>query len=148
MLAPIGRTQTGQWSQHTLAATGPRVVLGVEFDFKKVDDAGSPTPWAPYITQWEDAGLTISDASLALHAHLARTAPLAVLTHSGGKSIHGLYNCKGVPESKLRVWMIYAVKLGADSVLWSRAHFTRVPDGTRYPGFKRQTLLYFNPSVL
>jgi hypothetical protein len=148
MTGPLGRTQEGKWSEHTLEATGPRTVLVIEFDFRKIDELGVPTPWAPYIQKWEDAGLTISDACLALHAHLATTAPLAVLTFSGGKSTHGTYAAKGVPLDKLHTWMNYVVKLGGDPATWTRSQFVRVPDGTRYPGSRRQQLLYFNPKVL
>jgi hypothetical protein len=149
MVAPVGLTKNGKkLSAHTEAATGPRHILVVEFDIQKLDEEGKPTPWAPYIAEWEARGITIADACMALLLHLATTAPLILITWSGGKSLHGWFYCKGRSEAKLRAWMEYAVKLGADHQLWHKSQFCRVPDGTRHPGGRRQTLLYFNPDVL
>ena len=47
--------------------------------------------------------------------HLASHAPLALVVHSGIKSIHGWFYCIGQPEEKLRSFMRYAVSLGAET---------------------------------
>lgn len=123
MIARTGRTQDGEESEHTLEATGPRRFLVIE----------------------QDQGTTDEQAAILLH--LAERAPLALALHSGGKSIHGWFAAAGQSEDRLRVFMRYAVTLGADPALWTRSQFARMPDGTRDNG-KRQPIYFFNPSNL
>ena len=128
MLAKYGRTQAGHLSQHSLEATGPRRFVVIEGD--KID--GAPIP---------------KDTQAAILLHLAERAPLALVVDSAGKSLHGWFFCAGADEDKLRRFFAYAVSLGADSGLWTRNQFARMPDGTRDNG-KRQSILYFNPEVI
>jgi len=123
MTAPTGRTQDGRESAHTLANTGPRRFLIIEFD------SGPP------------------DEHAALHLHLAQGAPLALVVHSGGKSLHGWYYCAGKADEQMRDFMRYAVALGADRATWTRSQFVRLPDGLRQNG-ARQCVYYFNPEVI
>jgi hypothetical protein len=44
----------------------------------------------------------------------AKFAPLALVVHSGGKSLHGWAACAGIAEDELRKFMAYACELGAD----------------------------------
>lgn len=120
MSAVTGLTKEGKESKHALDNTGPRRFLVIEFD----------------------RGTT--DAQAAILLHLAGVAPMACAVHSGGKSIHGWFYCAGQPEEKLLRFFRYAVSLGADSRLWTRSQFVRMPDGTRDNG-KRQTVYYLNP---
>jgi hypothetical protein len=123
MLARTGRTKDGEESEHTLEATAPRRFLVIE----------------------QDSGTTDEQAAILLH--LAERAPLVLALHSGGKSIHGWFTAAGQSEDRLRVFMRYAVTLGADHALWTRSQFARMPDGTRDNG-KRQPIYFFNPSNL
>lgn len=120
MLTPTGRTQTGKVSAHTLENTGNRRFLVVE----------------------QDAGTADDQAAVLLH--LAEAAPLVLAVHSGSKSIHGWFACRGQPEARLLAFMRKAVGLGADRATWTRSQFVRMPDGTRDNG-RQQTVFYFNP---
>ena len=115
MSAPTGLTKDGKVSAHTLSNTAPRRFLVVEFD------NGT------------------SDAHAALLLHLAEYAPLVCVVHSGGKSLHGWFFVDGQPEEKVIKFFKYAVSIGADSRLWTRSQFCRMPDGTRDNG-NRQTV--------
>jgi len=126
MTARTGRTQEGRMSEHALANTGPRRYLVVEFDSGATDDHA------------------------ALLLHLARCAPLALAVHSAGKSLHGWFHCATLDEATIARFMRYAVSLGADSHLWLRSQFARMPDGTREPGTaraRRQTVYFFDPTI-
>jgi hypothetical protein len=123
MTARSGLTQDGRKSAHALSITAPRRFLVVEFDRGDVDDHA------------------------ALFLHLARTAPLALVVHSGNKSLHGWFFCVGQPEERLKRFMRYTVSLGACHSTWSRSQFVRMPDGLR-EGDKRQVVYYFDPEVL
>ena len=123
MTARIGRTQDGKESEHALENTGPRRFLVIE----------------------QDGGTTDEQAAVLLH--LAERAPLAVVVHSGSKSIHGWFYCGEQPEEKLHEFMRYGVSLGADRATWTRSQFVRMPDGTRDNG-NLQTVYFFNPNVV
>ena len=124
MTARSGLTQENKQSAHALSITGPRRFLVVEFDRGDVDEHG------------------------ALLLHLAETqAPLALVVHSGSKSLHGWFFCQDQSEERLRQFMHYCVSLSADPATWTRSQFVRMPDGLRDNG-KRQVVFYFNPEVL
>ena len=127
MTARTGQTREGRISEHTLAGTGPRRFLVVEFDTGAADEHA------------------------ALLLHLATHAPLALAVHSAGKSLHGWFYCHGQSEELTLRFMQYAVSLGADDQLWVRSQFARMPDGTRDPDTataRRQSVYYFNPACL
>lgn len=121
MTKRLGLTKEGKESEHTLDNTAPRRFLVVEFDT-------GPT-----------------DEHAALLLHLSEYAPLCCAGHSGGKSLHGWFFVAGQPEEKVLKFFRYACRLGADSKLWCRSQFCRMPDGTRDNG-KRQTVYFFDPS--
>ena len=123
MSAVEGLTKEGKPSKHTLDNTGPRRFLVVEFDTGTADEHA------------------------AVLLHLANRAPLVLAVHSGGKSLHGWFYCAGQPEDRLRRFMEYAVCLGADSALWTRSQFCRIPDGTRDNG-NRQAVYFLNRAPL
>jgi hypothetical protein len=148
MRALNGFTKNGQkQSAHTLDNTGPRHFLVNEFDFTAADEAGKPTVWVPLIAGWHAAGISIADACMALIMHLAKSAPLVLIVSSAGKSLHAWFRALGRDEAKLYAWMRYAVRLGACYSTWTPSQFVRLPDGTRYPGERRQEILYFNPEA-
>lgn len=123
MSAIKGLTKEGRESEHSLANTGPRRFLVIEFD------------------------LGTADEHAAILLHLAEHAPLALAVHSGSRSMHGWFYCAGQPEESLRRFMAYAVSLGADKATWTPSQFVRMPDGRRENG-KRQTVFFFNPEVV
>lgn len=124
MSALTGKTQAGKPSAHCLDNTGPRRFLVVEFDQGTADDQA------------------------ALHWHLARFAPLVLVVSSGGKSLHGWFNCEGIAEDIARRFMNYAVTLGADPTTWTRSQFVRLPQGWRADKEARQDVAFFDPSKL
>ena len=124
MSAVTGLTKEDRESKHTLANTGPRRFLVIEFDHGTTDEHS------------------------AILLHLATShAPLALAVHSGGKSLHGWFYCLGQPENRLERFMRYAVTLRADLATWTRSQFVRMPDGLRANG-KRQTVFFFNPAAI
>jgi hypothetical protein len=123
MSARTGHTQDDRESEHTLENTGQRWFLVIEQDSGSVDEQS------------------------AILLHLAERAPLALAVHSGSKSIHGWFYCANQPEERLRVFMRYAVSLGADQATWTRSQFVRMPGGTRSCG-EPQVVYFFNPGVV
>jgi len=124
MIAWIGHTQSGKESAHAKENTGPRRFLVVEQDVGGVDEQA------------------------AILWHLAWRAPLALVVHSGGKSIHGWFYCAGQDEEKvLRPFKQYAVSLGTCHSTWTPSQFVRMPDARRGDG-KRQAVYFFRPEVV
>jgi hypothetical protein len=147
MLRVKAITQEGRESEHTKAATAARVYQVIEFDFSEFGrDGKTETIWAPLVREWRSEGVTVADACAALHLHLSVARPLVLVTHSGGKSLHGWYACFDRSEKDNRVFMDYAVRSGADPHTWLRSQFVRMPDGTRENG-RRQTVYYFDPKT-
>jgi hypothetical protein len=131
MSRELGLTQEGKESAHTLDNTGPRRFLVVEFDFSPEASTA--------------LGIHIQDLCAALIFQLWRVAPLTLVVHSGGKSLHAWFYCLNEREQDLERFMRYAVSLGADPHTWLRSQFVRMPDGTRSNG-KRQTAYFFDPN--
>jgi hypothetical protein len=140
MTAVWGRTKSGELSQHSLEAVGPRVYLVIEHDFEP------NRPDQPGVDQWLRDGHEIIDVCAAVHNYLPSLLPLACVTSSGGKSLHGFYLVEGRPESDQLTFMREAIRLGACLCHWTnRSQFARIPDGTRGDNGERQTCFYFNP---
>jgi len=112
-----GITKDGRLSRHCLDNTGPRKYLVVEFDQGTPDQHAARLLW------------------------LAERAPLVLVVHSGGKSLHGWFRCRGASDGVLRKFMRVAVMIGGDPATWTRSQFVRMPDGQRDNG-KRQTVFY------
>jgi hypothetical protein len=143
MAAPRGLTQHDKLSAHALSNTGPRRFLIVEFDFDSSDSAQE----ARFLERFATEARDVRDLCAALLLRLAEKAPLALVVHSGGKSLHGWFYCAGVPEEKVRRFFSYAVSLGADRANWTLSQFARMPDGLRENG-RRQTVYFFNPETV
>jgi len=145
MTASLGltKTKTRKVSAHALSITGARRFLIVEFDF----DASCSAEEARLLTNLQTEGRDVRDLCAALLLHLAEMAPLALAVYSGGKSLHGWFYCDGRTEQMLERFMEYAVSLGADEASWTRSQFARMPGGLR-DGGKRQTVYFFNPSLV
>lgn len=120
MTAAMGLNQQGRLSHRCLGNTGARRFLVVEFDQNTFEEQAS------------------------LHQHLSEMRTLALLVHSGGKSLHAWYSVEGEPDASLLQFMRLAVRLGADSSTWSRCQAVRAPGGVREDG-NRQRIEYFNP---
>jgi hypothetical protein len=86
------------------------------------------------------------DQAAGVLIHLSQFAPLILVVDSGGKSLHGFFDCAGVPEPMVEQFFAYAHRLGADPALMKVMQFARLPNGTRLGG-ARQTVLYFDPSA-
>lgn len=123
MTARTGHTKQDKVSAHTLETTGRRRFLIIEQDSGTIDDQA------------------------AILLHLAEYAPLVLAVHSGSKSIHGWFACRDESETTFREFMRYAVTLGADSALWTRSQFARMPDGRRARD-TRQTVFHIDFDVL
>lgn len=130
MIAEEGQRKSGNGiSPRTLENTGPRRFLVIEFDHGH------------------------TDTHAAVLWHLGKLAPLVLVVHSGGKSLHGWFACDGQPEERVLRFMRYAVSLGADPATWTRCQFVRMPGGLRPRGksnrwAQRQQVFHFNPENL
>lgn len=85
---------------------------------------GEEGPWKQYIEARKTKGISTFDAQVALLVHLATTDlprfSLVMAVHSGKKSLHGWYGCRGLEERQTRAFMERAVRLGADPATWTR----------------------------
>lgn len=147
MRAVCGQTKDGRTSERCLENTGDRRFLVVECDFQHKSKCGRDAPEAAMLQSLEIEGITVADLCAAVLGHLATLAPLALVVHSGGKSLHGWFYCHGQPDAKLRGFMHSAVRIGADPATWTRCQLVRMPDGTRENGI-RQRVVYFGPEVI
>lgn len=145
----MGLTQGGKPSSRCRDNTGPREYLIVECDIAKLrKDGKKPTEWKPWIESWEKEGRTIADACAAVFLHLSKNAPLVLAVHSGNKSIHGWFSCRGIDEERLKGFFKYAVSIGADDKLWWPEQLTRMPGGRRVENRKLQEVLFYDPEKI
>ncbi len=127
MTARTGRNQAGEESFRCLANTGPRRYLIIE------NDAATKEEQAKILT------------------HLSGLLPLALVVDAAGKSLHGWFWTAGVSDSEIRLFMEYAVHLGADPHTWVRCQWVRMPGGTRYAsdaGTKPQSVVFAHDDLL
>lgn len=108
------------YSEHTLDNTGRRVYLILEND--KVDKRKQER----------------------ILYHFSKKIPLVCIVDSGGKSLHGWFNCVGESEDQVIKILKEACRHGADKQMRFRSQFCRLPNGVRNNG-NQQTVLYFNP---
>jgi hypothetical protein len=155
MKASVGMTAGARpkTSARTKDNVGERQYLVIEFDFKLSDEASSNGGLGDALHRLIDDGFTVADVCAALHQHLAKQRRLALVVHSGGKSLHGWFPCHGESDSQLRPFMDYAASLGADTMTYTPCQFVRLPGGLRRdPDGKeracRQRILYFNPKAV
>jgi len=146
MISRKGRTLAGTRSARSSDNVGERRFLVVEFDFAEVVN-GTEASFAPTIRRLRERGIDVDDLSASLLGHLAERAPLALVVHSGGKSLHGWFFCQGVALALQKRFMEYAVSLGADRNTWTCCQFVRMPDGKRDNG-KMQRVFFFKPEVI
>ena len=108
MTARTALNQEGNESFRCLANTGQRRFLVIE------NDAAT------------------KEQQAVILSHLATLLPLALVVDSGGKSLHGWFWVADRDEFDQRLFMDYAVHLGADPHTWTRCQWVRMPGGTRY----------------
>ncbi len=123
MTSRIGQTKDGRETSRSLANTGPRKFLVVEFDSIPID------------------------TQAAILGHLADYAPLSLVVHSGSKSLHGWFHCQSCADEKISAFFQYSVSLGADPATWTPCQLVRLPEGKRNNG-NFQSVQYFNPATL
>lgn len=123
MTATRGLNQDGKSSTRCLNNTGERRYLVIEQDMGTAD---------------EQAGVII---------HLSKFAPLVMVVHSGGKSLHAWFSCKGANDRQVRGFFHMACELGADPATWTRCQMVRMPEGVRANGAP-QRVTYFNQEVI
>ena len=123
MSRKYGITKEGKRSQHSLDNTGPRRFLVIEQDIGTLDEQA------------------------AIIWHLAQTGPLALVIHSGSKSLHAWFYCAGKSDAFLRPFFAEAISLGADRATWLRSQFVRLPGAVRDNG-ARQSVLYLDVAAL
>jgi hypothetical protein len=147
MTKPMGVKDDGKYSPRCLDNTGPLRFLVLECDFKEKDKDGNDTPDAPMLRALAADGITVKDLCAAIILRWAEFAPLVLVVHSGGKSLHAWFEAVGVDEAALDRFKRFAVSLGADPMTFTRCQLIRLPEGTRADG-KRQRVLYFNPTII
>jgi hypothetical protein len=101
-----GLTQDGRESERCLNNTAARRFLVVE----------------------QDRGT--HDAQAAVLCHLAKFLPLALVVHSGRRSLHGWFFVEGLPAERVEQFMDLTCRLGADNAPRNPCQLVRLPDGT------------------
>jgi hypothetical protein len=145
MLQVYGATQEGKKSEHAKVSVGRRCYLVTEFDIAPYSRNGQKiTPWKLLIDSWQEQEASVSDACAAAILELAQLMPLALVVHSGGKSLHAWWRVFGKKESESRASMRQAVRLGADPKTFDPNQFVRLPGGALDNG-RRQTIFYLDP---
>ncbi|MDA1066351.1 MAG: AAA family ATPase [Verrucomicrobia bacterium] len=118
MSKPTGLTQEGEESVRCLDNTGPRKYLVIESDKIPMDDQA------------------------AVLNYLAEFAPLAMVIRSGGKSLHGWFDCEGQSEGDVYQLMRRGVMLGSDKQMFSKCQLARTPGAIRDNGKRQSVVVY------
>jgi hypothetical protein len=126
-----------------------RYYLVVEFDFSaRARDDSVKTDWSSWLARWKELGLEVKDVCAALIAHLRQYVPLVLVVWSGGKSLQGWFNIRGLEEDGARRFMDYACALNADHATWTTCQLIRMPEAVRPINKNRQIVEYFDPNNL
>ncbi len=126
-----GTTLSGKQSSRCLEMFPRRDYIVIEFDPPKVSDT----------TQQDE----LFDRQAAMLWFLAQRAPLAMVVHSGGKSLHGWFRAHYNEAVNLK-FIERAATLGADSSTKTRCQPYRMPLGRRATG-EIHHVYYFNPAA-
>ena len=70
--------------------------------------------------------------------------PTRPVVFSGNKSYHGWFDVREMEEEKAKEWFEYAIRLGADIMMYTLNQWTRIPGGINEKTGKEQKLIYFN----
>lgn len=127
-----GTTLSGKESRRCLEMFPRRSYLVVEFDPPEVSDSAEQSE--------------LFDRLAALLWFLAQRAPLAMVVHSGGKSLLGWFRAHDDEAVNLR-FIGCAAMLGADPSAKNRYQPYRMPFGRRAGGAD-QPVLFFNPHLI
>ena len=123
MVCRWGFTKKGDVSEHSLANTGKRRFIVLDFD--------SPPP----------------EQHASIVGHLAKFRTPALVMSSGGKSLHAWFPVTKHVTDNANFWKL-AIGLGADPALERNpSQFVRMPNGARDNG-NRQFVHYLNPRAV
>jgi hypothetical protein len=139
----------GDRHKRSLANTGPRRFIVTDFDIRPFDKNDAPTIYFDLVKRWEAAGVSIQDATAGLISYLS--GPLVMVVYSGNISLQAWWFAEGEdesPDSRMRTFFETAVILGADRAGWITCQLFRMPGGLRSSTNRRQSVHYFNPSLL
>lgn len=126
-----GTTLSGKQSSRCLEMFPRRDYIVIEFDPPKISDTAQQTE--------------LFDRQAAMLWFLAQRAPLAMVVHSGGKSLHGWFRAHDHEAVNLK-FIDSAAMLGADPSAKTRCQPYRVPLGRRATG-EIHHVYYFNPAA-
>jgi hypothetical protein len=142
MRALTGIKADGKASPRCNDNAGPCRWIVVEFDFSEDNEQD-----AALLTALAEADRNNLDLGAALHAHLQRFLPLAMVVFSGKKSLHGWFSAAGLTQDDANCFRDYARSLKADPALFVPCQLTRMPWGTR-ENDNPQSVIYFNQEVI
>lgn len=97
------------------------------------------------VTEFDTA---TKDAAAAIIRNLRTYAPLVMALDSGGKSLHGWFDCTAASDEEQQRFFRHAVSLGADPAMWKTFQFARLPHGKRFKTGVRQNVLYWEPAAI
>lgn len=83
------------------------------------------------------------EEQIRLHDWLSSFRTLEMLVYSGGKSVHGWYDCYIRTARENAEFMKEAVKIGADRSLWIPCQLCRFPGGTNSKSGKKQEIIWW-----
>ena len=126
MTAETGANLRGVVSARCYGNTGPRMYQVIEFD-----DA------------LQEGSLERQAGRIA---RLSEMLPVAMVLHSGGKSLHAWFPVWSLTQKEQVDFFSAACILGADPVTWVRCQLVRIPGGTHASG-ATQTCYYLDPDV-
>jgi hypothetical protein len=135
--------------KRSLPNTGPGRFIVTDFDIKPTDNYDNPTIYFDLVNRWKAAGVSIQDGTAALISYLS--GPLVMVVYSGNLSLQAWWYAEGEDESldsRMRAFFETAVILGADRAGWITCQLFRMPGGLRSSTNRRQSVHYFNPSLL
>lgn len=90
---------------------------------------------------------TIRDQWVLL-GFLDSKVPLAMVTYSGNKSLHGWFPIFHLGHRSVKNFFRLATQLGADRMLWISSQYVRMPGGWNRETDRRQEVLYWNEEVV
>jgi hypothetical protein len=142
MSALHGITKDGKKSTRSISNTGFRRWIVIECDFNHSDAIA---------LGWQST----FDVCASVLSKMSEIRPLVLAVSSGSKSLHGWFpvlpgESEDLGKSQLWGFLALACKYGADSRMWPKCQWTRIPGGTRtveYGGTKKrvkQTIIYFD----
>jgi hypothetical protein len=82
------------------------------------------------VAEFDDAAFGKPEQARVASA-LNEALPLVLAVDSGGKSLHGWFDCRGRGDDEVAAFFAAATRLGADRTRWDPCGWVRMPGGTR-----------------